>query len=157
MKRSFFARSSRLSCHSPEITSTSASPHPLLQGDGIAHRETTDPGVEGRKPLVQPISDVRETDRKLVAGGKHERSLFVAAVYHRQPGLTQRNDRHVLNNLAFSTENERLKPASSAATRRRGRCPIRRGPCCRGRNRTAADAAAQVRHRGTAAPAARSC
>ena len=43
--------------------------HPLLQGGGIAHRETTDPGVEGRKPLVQLISDVRETDRKLVAGG----------------------------------------------------------------------------------------
>src|SRR6516164_7134230 len=31
--------------------------------------ETNDPGVAGRKPLVQLISDVRETDRKLVAGG----------------------------------------------------------------------------------------
>src|SRR5215467_15932550 len=31
-----------------------------LQGGKIAQRETT-PGVESRKPLVQPIGDIRET------------------------------------------------------------------------------------------------
>src|SRR6516225_3374160 len=42
-----------------------------LQGGEIAHRETAGPGVESRKPLAQPIGDMHETDRKLVAGGKH--------------------------------------------------------------------------------------
>ena len=36
-----------------------------------------------RKPLVQPIGDMRETDRKLAAGRKHGRSPFDALVYHR--------------------------------------------------------------------------
>src|ERR1700730_13812641 len=50
---------------------TWASPTQLLQARQIAHREAADAGVEGGKPLVQPIVDVSKADRKLVAGRTH--------------------------------------------------------------------------------------
>jgi hypothetical protein len=42
---------------------------PILQGPGIANGEAIDTAVEGRKPLMQPIGDVGEADRKLFIGG----------------------------------------------------------------------------------------
>ena len=50
--------------------------HPILQGLGIADGEAIDAGVEGGKPLIQPIGDVGEADRKLIGGGKHGRTPF---------------------------------------------------------------------------------
>src|SRR6266851_2545186 len=43
--------------------------HPILQGPGIADGEAIDAGIESRKPLMQPIGDVGEADRKLFIGG----------------------------------------------------------------------------------------
>src|SRR6516162_9930855 len=45
--------------------------HPIFQGRGIADDETMDAGIETRKPLMQPVGDMGEADRKLFRGGKH--------------------------------------------------------------------------------------
>ena len=57
MNRSRGARSSRLLFHSPETTSTSASPIRAGKALRVAHLETADAGRQRGKPLVQPIGD----------------------------------------------------------------------------------------------------
>src|SRR5580693_8248184 len=83
--RNFFARSRRLFCQSPEITSTWASPTQLLQARQIADRQAADAGVEGGKPFVQPIVEESKADRKLVAGRKHGALHSMPSVSSRTP------------------------------------------------------------------------
>jgi hypothetical protein len=49
--------------------------HAVLQRLVIANGEAADAGIKGRKPLMQLIGDMGETDRELVVGRKHRLPL----------------------------------------------------------------------------------
>src|SRR5215831_11811973 len=43
----------------------------FLQGLEITDGKAGDSGIEGREPLVQPVSDMGKADRKFIVGRKH--------------------------------------------------------------------------------------
>src|SRR3984893_12772695 len=78
MKRSLPARPRKAVLPQPRDHQHVGLAHPVLQTLEIANGDAVDAGIEGRKPLMQLIGCMSETDRELVVGRKHSRSPFEA-------------------------------------------------------------------------------